>query len=350
MSIKLTSYSHGAGCGCKIAPRVLSDILHSANKPSAPAALLVGNETSDDAAVYDLGNGQALISTTDFFMPIVDDPFTFGRIAGANAISDVYAMGGRPLMAIAILGWPIDKLSPEVAAQVIEGGRSICAEAGIPLAGGHSIDNPEPVFGLAVSGLVETAHLKRNDTAKAGDLLLLTKPLGIGVLSTAQKKGILTADAYERMAKQLQTLNKIGELLGAVRGVHAMTDVTGFGLGGHLLEMARGAGLDAQVSYEKLRIIDGVRALVAEKVAPGGTHRNWASYGESIRINDTVAAEEAKMLVADPQTNGGLLLAVDPAALEEVWALFAANGLADYGQPIGMLQNRSGAESRLTVL
>lgn len=350
MSIKLTSYSHGAGCGCKIAPRVLSDILHSANKPSAPAALLVGNETSDDAAVYDLGNGQALISTTDFFMPIVDDPFTFGRIAGANAISDVYAMGGRPLMAIAILGWPIDKLSPEVAAQVIEGGRSICAEAGIPLAGGHSIDNPEPVFGLAVSGLVETAHLKRNDTAKAGDLLLLTKPLGIGVLSTAQKKGILTADAYERMAKQLQTLNKIGELLGAVRGVHAMTDVTGFGLGGHLLEMARGAGLDAQVSYEKLRIIDGVRALVAEKVAPGGTHRNWASYGESIRINDTVAAEEAKMLVADPQTNGGLLLAVDPAALEEVRALFAANGLADYCQPIGMLQNRSGAESRLTVL
>ncbi len=350
MSIKLTSYSHGAGCGCKIAPRVLSDILHSANKPSAPAALLVGNETSDDAAVYDLGNGQALISTTDFFMPIVDDPFTFGRIAGANAISDVYAMGGRPLMAIAILGWPIDKLSPEVAAQVIEGGRSICAEAGIPLAGGHSIDNPEPIFGLAVSGLVETAHLKRNDTARAGDLLLLTKPLGIGVLSTAQKKGILTADAYERMAKQLQTLNKIGELLGAVRGVHAMTDVTGFGLGGHLLEMARGAGLDAQISYEKLRIIDGVRTLVAEKVAPGGTHRNWASYGESIRINDTVAAEEAKMLVADPQTNGGLLLAVDPAALEEVRALFAANGLADYGQPIGMLQNRSGAESRLTVL
>ncbi|MFT4023429.1 MAG: selenide, water dikinase SelD [Flavihumibacter sp.] len=312
--------------------------------------MLVGNETSDDAAVYDLGNGQALISTTDFFMPIVDDPFTFGRIAGANAISDVYAMGGRPLMAIAILGWPIDKLPPEVAGQVMEGGRSICAEAGIPLAGGHSIDNPEPIFGLSVNGLVTTAGLKRNDTAQAGDVLLLTKPLGIGVLSTAQKKGILAAEAYERMALQLQTLNKIGAELGSIGGVHAMTDVTGFGLGGHLLELARGAGLDAQISYEKLRIIDGVRALVAEKVAPGGTHRNWASYGESIRINNTVAAEEAKMLVADPQTNGGLLLAVDPAALEEVSALLAANGLADYSQPIGVLQHRLSAESRLTVL
>ncbi|HOA37429.1 MAG TPA: selenide, water dikinase SelD [Flavihumibacter sp.] len=350
MSIKLTAYSHGAGCGCKIAPRVLSDILHTAHKLPAPAALLVGNETSDDAAVYDLGHGQALISTTDFFMPIVDDPFTFGRIAGANAISDVYAMGGRPLVAIAILGWPVDKLSPEIAGQVMEGGRSICAEAGIPLAGGHSIDNPEPIFGLSVNGLVNIADLKRNDTARAGDVLLLTKPLGIGVLSTAQKKGILPADAYERMAMQLQTLNKVGAALGGLKGVHAMTDVTGFGLGGHLLEMARGAGLQAQVQYNKLPVIEGVKELIAEKIAPGGTHRNWASYGSAIHIRETLPVEEAKLLVADPQTNGGLLIAVDPAALGEVRQLLNEQGLGAFVEPIGLLQAlQSGEKPALYV-
>lgn len=338
MAVKLTSYSHGAGCGCKIAPQVLSNILKSAQQSPAPPQLLVGNATSDDAAVYDLGDGRALISTTDFFMPIVDDPFTFGRIAGANAISDVYAMGGKPLMAIAILGWPVNSLPAEVAAQVMEGGRSICAEAGIPLAGGHSIDNPEPVFGLSVNGLVNIHHLKRNDTAKPGDVLLLTKPLGIGVLSTAQKKDLLDADTYTKMAAQLQRLNKIGADLSAIAGVHAMTDVTGFGLAGHLLEMARGAGLQAQLKYHQLPVIDGVYELLARKVSPGGTHRNWASYGHEVQISDTLPLEEVKGLIADPQTNGGLLLAVAPAAIKEVMAVFEAQGLQAHTEPIGWLQ------------
>jgi len=236
--IKLTQYSHGAGCGCKISPQILDEILTSNFAMPDNDKLIVGNHSKDDAAVYDLGNGNALISTTDFFMPIVDDPFEFGRIASANAISDVYAMGGRPILAIAILGWPINILSPAVAQKVIEGSRSICKEAGIPLAGGHSIDSPEPIFGLAVNGLVSVENIKQNNQAKEGNVLFLTKPLGVGILTTAEKKGILKEEHFGIAAKQMMQLNKIGETLGKLKGVTAMTDVTGFGLLGHLVEMA----------------------------------------------------------------------------------------------------------------
>jgi len=239
--IKLTQYSHGAGCGCKISPKILDEILHSSFSMPDNKKLLVGNHSKDDAAVYDLDNGTALISTTDFFMPIVDDPFNFGRIASANAISDVYAMGGKPILAIAILGWPINKLSPLVARRVIEGSKSICKEAGIPLAGGHSIDSPEPIFGLAVNGLVDIKNLKQNNTAKAGDLWLLTKKIGVGILTTAEKKGILKEENKTLAAEQMMQLNKVGETIGRIPAVHAMTDVTGFGLLGHLIEMAEGS-------------------------------------------------------------------------------------------------------------
>ncbi|MBC7689304.1 MAG: selenide, water dikinase SelD, partial [Aquabacterium sp.] len=240
--IKLTQYSHGAGCGCKIAPKILDEILTSNFARPDNDKLIVGNHSKDDAAVYDLGNGTALISTTDFFMPIVDDPFEFGRIASANAISDVYAMGGKPILAIAILGWPINILPPAVAQRVIEGSRSICVEAGIPLAGGHSIDSPEPIFGLAVNGLVAVENIKQNNLAKQGDLLFLTKPLGVGILTTAEKKGLLLSQHIGVAAKQMMQLNKVGEALGKIKGVSAMTDVTGFGLLGHLVEMAEGSG------------------------------------------------------------------------------------------------------------
>ncbi len=236
--VKLTQYSHGAGCGCKISPKVLDEILKTSVAFPDNDKLLVGNHSRDDAAVYDLGNGTAIISTTDFFMPIVDDPFEFGRIAAANSISDVYAMGGKPLMAIAVLGWPVNKLPADVAQKVVEGGRSICLEAGIPLAGGHSIDSPEPIFGLAVTGILPIESLKQNNTAKEGDLLFLTKPLGVGILSTAQKRGLLNEELLAVIVKQMTTLNKTGEELGKIKGVHAMTDVTGFGFLGHLIEMA----------------------------------------------------------------------------------------------------------------
>ncbi|MDQ6890555.1 MAG: selenide, water dikinase SelD, partial [Bacteroidota bacterium] len=251
-SIKLTQYSHGAGCGCKISPRVLDKILKSNLAIPDNKNLIVGNNTKDDAAVYDLGNGTALISTTDFFMPIVDDPFEFGRIASANAISDVYAMGGKPVLAIAILGWPVNILSPDIAQKVIEGSRSICLEAGIPLAGGHSIDSPEPIFGLSVNGLVPIKNVKQNNKAQEGDLLFLTKPLGVGILTTAEKKGLLLNEHIGIAAKQMMQLNSAGELLGALEGVHAMTDVTGFGLLGHLLEMAEGSGVSAVIYFGKV--------------------------------------------------------------------------------------------------
>ncbi|MGH2563870.1 MAG: selenide, water dikinase SelD, partial [Ginsengibacter sp.] len=251
-SIRLTQYSHGAGCGCKISPWVLDKILQSNLALPDNKNLIVGNHTKDDAAVYDLGNGTALIATTDFFMPIVDDPFNFGRIASANAISDVYAMGGKPVLSIAILGWPINKLSPEIAQNVIEGARSICLEAEISLAGGHSIDSPEPIFGLAVNGLISIENIKQNNKAKEGDLLFLTKPLGIGILTTAEKKGLLLPDHNNIAAKQMMQLNKIGELLGKIEGVHAMTDVTGFGLLGHLVEMSEGSNLSAEIFFYKV--------------------------------------------------------------------------------------------------
>lgn len=275
--------------------------------PLGAGGLLVGNDSRDDAAVYDLGNGEAIISTTDFFMPIVDDAFDFGRIASANAISDVYAMGGQPLMAIAILGWPINVLPPDVAQQVLEGSRSICAEAGIPLAGGHSIDSPEPIFGLAVTGKVSLQHLKQNNTAMAGCKLYLTKPLGVGILTTAQKKGILQPEHASLAPEQMVKLNKIGAYVGTLPYVKALTDVTGFGLLGHLCEMAEGSGLSAEIDFEKVPKLPFVDTYIAQKAIPGGTGRNWDSYGH--KIADLTAYQQT--ILADPQTSGGLLIAVE---------------------------------------
>jgi len=329
--IKLTQYSHGAGCGCKIAPKVLEDILSTNLSLPDNKNLLVGNSSKDDAAVYDLGNGMALISTTDFFMPIVDDPFEFGRIASANAISDVYAMGGKPIVAIAILGWPINVLPPAIAQKVIEGSKSICAEAGIPLAGGHSIDSVEPIFGLAVNGLVGINNLKKNNTAKEGDVIFLTKPLGVGILTTAEKKGILKGEHKGIAAKQMMQLNKTGEILGSSKGVNAMTDVTGFGLLGHLVEMAEGSGLSAVIDFEKVPlIIDDLKNYIDQKCVPGGTTRNWDSYGDKIaNISDY-----QKTILADPQTSGGLLIAVEEASVEKVKQILSKEGI-EFIKPIG---------------
>ncbi|MBP6396575.1 MAG: selenide, water dikinase SelD [Saprospiraceae bacterium] len=336
MSIKLTQYSHGAGCGCKIAPNVLEEIIGTSIVMPDNARLLVGNHSKDDAAAYDLGNGQALISTTDFFMPIVDDPYEFGRIASANAISDVYAMGGRPVLAIAILGWPISVLSTEVARKVIEGAQSMCIEAGIPLAGGHSIDAPEPIFGLAVSGLADIQSLKQNNTAKNGDLLYLTKPLGVGILTTSEKKGILKIEHTGIAARQMMQLNKVGEDLGKVNGVNAMTDVTGFGLLGHLVEMCEGSGLSAQVSFQKVpKIIPGLQDYLDQKSIPGGTGRNMKAYGSKVSFDTVENPVLAEHILADPQTSGGLLIAVAPAHREEVEAILHKNGLSAFSQPIG---------------
>jgi selenide, water dikinase len=336
-NIKLTQFSHGAGCGCKISPLLLDEILHSNLTIPDNKKLLVGNHTKDDAAVYDLGNGMALISTTDFFMPIVDDPFDFGRIASANAISDVYAMGGKPILAIAILGWPIDKIPPQVAQRVIEGARSICLEAGISLAGGHSIDSPEPIFGLAVNGLVPVENIKKNNSAQLGDLLYLTKPLGVGILTTAEKKDLLRDENKGIAAKQMMQLNYIGEMLGKIEGVHAMTDVTGFGLLGHLVEMAEGSGLTAEIDFNKMPIIThDLKSYTDKNCIPGGTIRNWASYGEKIGP----IGDYEKIILADPQTSGGLLVAVAPGAIGEIQKLFLENGFEKFAEPIGTFINR----------
>lgn len=325
-SIKLTQYSHGAGCGCKIAPKILDKILHNNQTSVQPRYehLLVGNDSRDDAAVLDLGNGEAIISTTDFFMPIVDDAFDFGRIASANAISDVYAMGGEPIMAIAILGWPLDKLSPELAGQVLEGSRAICREAGIPLAGGHSIDSPEPIFGLAVTGRVRLDHLKRNDTATAGCRLYLTKPLGVGILTTAQKKGILKPEHADTAPAQMARLNSFGAVLGRLPYVKALTDVTGFGLLGHLTEMAEGSGLSAVIQYDSVPKLPMVEEYLAQKSFPGGTVRNWDSYGHKI----SELTETQRYVLADPQTSGGLLIAVEPHSTAEFERVAAENGFS----------------------
>ncbi|HEX7365857.1 MAG TPA: selenide, water dikinase SelD [Pelobium sp.] len=336
-NVKLTQYSHGAGCGCKISPAVLDKILHSSVKYEANKNLLVGNDTRDDAAAYDLGNGTALISTTDFFMPIVDDAFDFGRIASANAISDVYAMGGKPVLAIAILGWPIDKLAPEVAQKVLEGARSICAEAGITLAGGHSIDCPEPVFGLAVNGIVDIKNLKQNSTAKAGCKLYLTKALGVGILTTAQKKGILKTEHQSIAPASMAKLNSIGELIGKLDYVTAMTDVTGFGLLGHLSEMCEGSNLQAEIEFEKVPRLKVIDEYLAQKSIPGGTNRNWASYGHKVGE----ITERQKHILADPQTSGGLLVAVKANYTQEFENLLKANGiLAESCISFGELRER----------
>jgi selenide, water dikinase len=307
--IKLTQYSHGAGCGCKIAPAVLDSILHSNLPKGNFPSLLVGHESKDDAAVYDLGDGTCIISTTDFFMPIVDDAATFGAIASVNAISDVYAMGGEPLMAIAILGWPINTLAPEVANAVLEGSRKVCQQAGIPLAGGHSIDCPEPVFGLAVTGKVKREHIKQNNTARAGSMLYLTKPIGIGIVTTAQKKGIVQPAHLATVVETMTTLNKAGATFGKLPYINAMTDVTGFGLLGHLLEMCEGSGLSAEINFNAIPQFDFLKSYLQQKSTPGGTQRNWASYGNKI----SALSDLQKSILADPQTSGGLLVSVDVA-------------------------------------
>jgi selenide,water dikinase len=308
--IKLTSFSHGAGCGCKISPQILNTILQSDAPKKHHPLLLVGNESRDDAAVFDWQNGEAVISTTDFFMPIVDDPFDFGKIAATNAISDIYAMGGTPLMAIAILGWPIDKIAPEVAAKVLDGGRAACAEAGIPLAGGHSIDSPEPIFGLAVTGKVKKSDLKQNDQAHTNCLLYLSKPLGVGILTTAQKRGIVQEEDLAAAVKQMSTLNILGEKLGQLAYVKALTDVTGFGLFGHLIEMCDGSKVSSEIDMDKLPLLANIDLYLEQKCFPGGTTRNWASYGE--RIQQEIS-EKDRLIGADPQTSGGLLIAVETA-------------------------------------
>ncbi len=335
--VRLTQFSHGAGCGCKIAPAVLDTILQSKTQFAQHSSLLVGNGSKDDAAVYDLGNGTALISTTDFFTPIVDDAFAFGRIAGANAISDVYAMGGKPILAIAILGWPVEKLPAELAQQVLEGARTICEEAGIPLAGGHSIDTPEPIFGLAVNGLVNIDQLKKNNTAKEGDVLLLTKPLGVGILSTAQKREVITEEHLALLLSQLSTLNKAGEAMGKINGVHAMTDVTGFGLLGHLIEMAEGSGLCAELTYQQIPILAAAREYLPQRIVPDATYRNWNAYSSKVGFAPGVNVMEAFTLLPDPQTNGGLLIAVAPDALQEVQEVLRQFGLSGFTTPIGVM-------------
>lgn len=314
LAIKLTEYSHGAGCGCKISPQVLSTILASQLPQFTDPNLLVGNQTRDDAAVYQLNDTTGIISTTDFFMPIVDDPFTFGRIAATNAISDIYAMGGTPMMAIAILGWPVYKLPAEVAQQVIDGGRQACADAGIVLAGGHSIDAPEPIFGLAVTGQIAIDKVKQNNTAKAGDKLYLTKPLGIGILTTAQKQKKL-ADEHSHIAPDAMCqLNKIGTSISEIKGVNAMTDVTGFGLAGHLLEVCQGANLHANIEFKQIPLLPHARDYLEMGCIPGGTHRNFDSYGHQLpKLN-----EEQKAILCDPQTSGGLLVAVSSESEAEL--------------------------------
>ncbi len=335
--IRLTQFSHGGGCGCKIAPSVLSNILKSSLIAPDNKMLLVGNTSNDDAAAYDLGNGTALISTTDFFMPIVDDAFSFGKIASANSISDVYAMGGKPIMAIAILGWPVEKLPAELAQQVLEGARTICMEAGIPLAGGHSIDSPEPIFGLAVSGLVDISNLKKNNTAQENDLLFLTKPIGVGILATAQKREKISQEHLDQLIKQLTTLNKAGEALGKIPGVHAMTDVTGFGLIGHLIEMAEGSGLSAEITYADVSILASAKIYQQQKIGPDATFRNWNSYSAKVGFATGVNVMEAFHLLPDPQTNGGLLVSVSPSAVDQVLAVFNSFGLEAFCKPIGKM-------------
>ena len=335
--IRLTEYSHGSGCGCKIAPKLLDEILQGSVSMLPDPRLLVGNQTRDDAAVYDLGDGRSVVSTTDFFMPIVDDPFEFGRIAATNAISDIYAMGGKPLMAIAIFGWPIDKLSAEVGQRVVDGGRQTCKDAGIPLAGGHSIDSPEPIFGLAVTGIVDNAQLKRNDQATPGCRLYLTKPIGIGILTTAQKQKKL-APGHERIAPDTMCqLNSIGAELATIPGVTAMTDVTGFGLLGHLLEICQGSNVAASIRFDQVPLLPHVPDYLAMGCSPGGARRNFDSYGEHI----APLTPEQQQILCDPQTSGGLLVAVtaeaEPAFLDTT--VRAGLSLA----PIGELGTRDDA-------
>ena len=333
--IKLTQFSRGAGCGCKIAPAVLKEILETSTDQLQYLNLLVGNQTCDDAAAYDMGNGNVLISTTDFFMPIVDNAYDFGRIAAANAISDVYAMGGTPLMALAILGWPIEKIPVSVAKQVLEGARNICAIAGIPLAGGHSIDTTEPIFGLSVNGICNKENLKQNSTGKISDYLFLTKPLGTGILSTAQKRGNISSEHLDTLISSMTQLNNIGESLGKIMGVTAMTDVTGFGLAGHLIEMTEGCDLSAEIYYSKLSLLNGTKEYLKQRIIPDATYRNWNACSSKINFEAGVDVMEAFSLLPDPQTNGGLLIALNPESINDVHSLLREHNLLNHLEPIG---------------
>ena len=321
--VKLTQYSHGAGCGCKISPELLESILETSRPVLPHPNLLVGNSSKDDAAAFDLGNGTSVLSTTDFFMPIVDDPFTFGRIAATNALSDIYAMGGKPLMGISIFGWPIKKLSAEVGRQVIDGGRAACDDAGIPLAGGHSIDSPEPIFGLAVTGIVDNVNLKKNNSAEPGCELFLTKPLGIGILSTAQKMGVIKPGHIDAAVENMCKLNTIGAEIAKITGVVALTDVTGFGLLGHLGEICDGSGISATVEFDKVKQLPNVGNYLAQGCIPGGSKNNFKSYGHT--VGDLT--DEQRGILCDPQTSGGLLCTVKPESVDEFLELTASTGL-----------------------
>ncbi len=334
--IRLTQYAHGSGCGCKIAPAVLQEIIghstHAANYPG----LLVGNHTNDDAAVIELENNQCLVATTDFFTPVVDDAFDFGRIAAANAISDVYAMGGKPLLALAILGWPVDTLPAAIAAEVLKGARQICDEVGIPLAGGHSIDTREPIFGLSVNGLVQKAHIKRNSTAKSGNLLYLTRPIGTGVLSAALKRGLIREEEKALLTQHMCTVNKVGLLLATHSDVSAMTDVTGFGIAGHLLEMSKSAGLTAEIHLKQLPVLPGVTTYIGNGVMPDATFRNWNAFSPQMKVDVAADMSLAFSLLPDPQTNGGLLFSCTPESAPALISQLVAAGYAEPAQ-IGRL-------------
>ncbi|WP_082584442.1 selenide, water dikinase SelD [Noviherbaspirillum sp. Root189] len=328
LNIRLTSFSHGGGCGCKIAPGVLADILKKSTGFPVPKELMVGIETADDAAVYKLNDEQALIATTDFFMPIVDDPYDFGRIAATNAISDVYAMGGTPIMALALVAMPINQLPVDVIGRIIQGGESICAEAGIPIAGGHTIDSVEPIYGLVVMGLVHPSKIKRNADAKAGDKLVLGKPLGVGILSAALKKEALDDAGYRAMIANTTKLNKPGKSLSGLSGVHALTDVTGFGLLGHALELARGAGVEVRINMPDVPLLPNVEELAAKGYITGASGRNWAGYGHDVVLSEAVTPVQ-QALLTDPQTSGGLLVSCTAESVEEVLALFRKEGFED---------------------
>ncbi|CAN5131110.1 selenide, water dikinase SelD [soil metagenome] len=344
---RLTSLSHGGGCGCKIAPGVLREILKNTNRMPIPPQLLVGIETSDDAAVYQLTDDIALIATTDFFMPIVDDPFDFGRIAATNAISDVYAMGGKPIMALALVGMPINVLPVEVIGKILEGGESVCTLAGIPIAGGHTIDSVEPIYGLVVLGVVHPKRIKRNADARPGDRLVLGKPIGVGVLSAALKKDALPADGYAQMIGATTRLNTPGPDLAAMDGVHALTDVTGFGLAGHALEIARGAGATIAIDWSRVPLLPGVRELALQGMVTGASARNWAGYGGEVRLPEGFANVDQSLL-SDPQTSGGLLVSCAPEAVADVLAVFRRHGFEDAAE-IGEVLGRGDDGVRLTV-
>ena len=344
---RLTSLSHGGGCGCKIAPGVLSEILKNTNRMPMPPELLVGIETADDAAVYQLSDDIALIATTDFFMPIVDDPFDFGRIAAANAISDVYAMGGKPIMALALVGMPINVLSTDVIGKILEGGESVCRAAGIPIAGGHTIDSVEPIYGLVALGVVHPKRVKRNADARIGDRLILGKPIGVGVLSAALKKEVLAAAGYAQMIATTTQLNTPGPDLAAMDGVHALTDVTGFGLAGHALELARGAKAVVALDWARVPMLEGVRELAAQGMVTGASERNWAGYGGEVRLPADFSDTE-RALLTDPQTSGGLLVSCDANAVADVLAVFRRHGF-EAAADIGEIVAESGDGARLIL-